>query len=340
MLRHELAILRRRTRRPAMTTVDRLFLAAASRLLPRAAWRSFMVTPATLLQWHRRLVAKRWTYARPVGRPPLRSEIRALVLRFARENPRCGYQRIVGELKDLGFHCLGDHRAYVAAASRSRTGRHTEGHNVARVYSSAPAEHVRGRFLQRGDDLVATAVRAVRPRCGSHNRPTIDMGLGGAPRARPLPIRDRDQKFTDSFDAVFRSTGTDIIRTPFRAPHANGIAERFVRTVRIRVPGLPADFRSSASRTGPDRLRGSLQRPPSSPSAGPRAAVPDTPRRSRRRRCRARLESNVAIVSVVWFTSTSGRRNGFSAPYTSRTTVAHASSPSAADARRNRTCGD
>jgi transposase len=103
VLRHELAILRRRTRRPGMTTVDRLFLAAASRLLPRAAWRSFMVTPSTLLQWHRRLVSKRWTYARPVGRPPLRTEIRALVLRLARENSRWGYQRIVGELKGLGF---------------------------------------------------------------------------------------------------------------------------------------------------------------------------------------------------------------------------------------------
>ena len=103
VLRHELAILRRRTRRPAMTTVDRLFLAAASRVLPRATWRSFIVTPATLLQWHRRLVAKRWTYARPVGRPPFRTEIRALVLRLARENPRWGYQRIVGELKGLGW---------------------------------------------------------------------------------------------------------------------------------------------------------------------------------------------------------------------------------------------
>ena len=61
VLRHELDILRRRTRRPRMTWTDRLFLAAASRLLPRARWRSFIVTPATLLQWHRRLVAKRWT---------------------------------------------------------------------------------------------------------------------------------------------------------------------------------------------------------------------------------------------------------------------------------------
>jgi len=103
VLRHELAILRRTTRRPAITAVDRVLLALASQLLPRAGLRSFIVTPATLLRWHRRLVAKRWTCARPVGRPPMRREIRDLVLRLARENPRWGYPRIVGELKGLGI---------------------------------------------------------------------------------------------------------------------------------------------------------------------------------------------------------------------------------------------
>jgi hypothetical protein len=102
VLRHELGILRRRTRRPAMTWTDRCVLAAASRLLPRARWPSFIITPGTLLRWHRRLVAKRWTYPRRAGRPPIRREIRALVVRFARDNPRWGYQRIVGELKGLG----------------------------------------------------------------------------------------------------------------------------------------------------------------------------------------------------------------------------------------------
>jgi hypothetical protein len=86
VLRHELAILQRRSRRPTMSWTDRFLLAAASRLLPRVSWRSFLVTPATLLRWHGRLVAKRWTYPQRVGRRPIRREIRDAVLRLGREN--------------------------------------------------------------------------------------------------------------------------------------------------------------------------------------------------------------------------------------------------------------
>ena len=95
VLRHELAVLRRQTRRPQLTTADRVLLAAASRLLPRASWASFLVTPTTLLRWHRRLASRRWSYGGRSGRPPIGAEIRELVLRLARENPRWGYQRMV-----------------------------------------------------------------------------------------------------------------------------------------------------------------------------------------------------------------------------------------------------
>jgi putative transposase len=79
-------------------------LGALSRSLPRAAWAGFPVKPATLLRWHRQLVARRWTYThRAPGRPPLESSLRALILRLGHENPHWGYRRIVGELMGLGI---------------------------------------------------------------------------------------------------------------------------------------------------------------------------------------------------------------------------------------------
>jgi hypothetical protein len=102
VLRHDLAILRRQARRPQLTPADRLVLAALSRVLPRRSWQAFLVTPETLLRWHRRMLARRWTYPhRGPGRPPLDEEVRELILRLARENSHWGYVRIVGELRKL-----------------------------------------------------------------------------------------------------------------------------------------------------------------------------------------------------------------------------------------------
>jgi putative transposase len=104
LLRHQLQVLERQIARPQLTPADRALLAAFSQVLPRRAWKTALfVTPATVLRWHRELVARRWTYpGRRRGRPATSVEIRELVVRLARENPSWGYRRIQGELVGLG----------------------------------------------------------------------------------------------------------------------------------------------------------------------------------------------------------------------------------------------
>ena len=104
VLRHQLKVLSRGVRRPAFRRRDRMLLAAVSRILPRERWRAFVVTPRTLLRWHRELIRRKWTYRRRrPGRPPLDPETVELITRLATENPRWGYLRIRGELLKLGI---------------------------------------------------------------------------------------------------------------------------------------------------------------------------------------------------------------------------------------------
>jgi transposase len=103
LLRHQLAVLQRRTSRPRFSWADRALISALARLLPSRRRTGMLITPGTLLRWLADLVKRRWTYKhRPQGRPPTRQTIRSLVLKMAAENPTWGYRRIAGELAKLG----------------------------------------------------------------------------------------------------------------------------------------------------------------------------------------------------------------------------------------------
>jgi putative transposase len=109
VLRHQVAVLRRQVPRPRLDPTDRVVLAALSRLLPRSHWPIFFVTPATLLRWHRQLIARRWTYPHATrGRPRVAQQIRELVLRLAAENPRRAHRCVSAGTCSRNVRCRHD----------------------------------------------------------------------------------------------------------------------------------------------------------------------------------------------------------------------------------------
>ena len=226
-------------------------MAALSRLLARQQWAAFIVTPATLLRWHRRLIARHWPYpgARP-GRPPVDRQVRELVLRLAAENLSWGHRRIQGELVGLGYQVAAStvwkilNQAGVDPAPR-RAGPTWQQFLTTQAQTILACDFftVDTVFLKRIYILffMEIATRRVQV-AGVTAHPT---GAWVAQQARNMLmdldqrsaelrflLRDRDAKFTTVFDTVFTGEGIDVIKSPPQAPRANSFAERWVGTVR------------------------------------------------------------------------------------------------------------
>jgi len=220
-------------------------------VLPRRSWNVFLVRPETLLRWHRRLVARSWTYPhRRPGRPPISREVRELILHLARENASWGYLRIVGELRKLGIAVSATSVRNILAAAglppapqrdrqswRSFLRAHGES-ILACDFFTVETIWLRRLyvlvFLSIGSRRIEYIACTSKPNAAwmLQQARNLLMDLDDRERQVRFLIHDRDAKFPRAFDALLATENVEVIRTPARAPNANAHMERWVGSVR------------------------------------------------------------------------------------------------------------
>ncbi|HYA44056.1 MAG TPA: integrase core domain-containing protein [Acidimicrobiales bacterium] len=253
VLRHQLKVLQRQVKgRPKYRPADRALMASLARVLPQARWRAFLVKPETLLRWHReasRWRWRRWRARRRDGRPPLAEETVALIIALGRENHSWGCVRVQGELAKLGIRVGATtvrrilRRAGLGPAPRRGQGwagflRSQVAGVLAVDFFIVDTIWLTQLYVLFAIEVKSRAVRVL----GVTKHPdgawatqvarNLVADLEDKGRSFRFLVRDRDSKFTATFDAVFASEGTQVIKCPVRAPRANAFAERWVGTAR------------------------------------------------------------------------------------------------------------
>jgi putative transposase len=288
VLRHENAVLRRQVARVHSRPVDRMWLTALSRLVPRGRWAEiFPVTPATIMAWHRRLVSRKgdYTACRRSGRPATAAVIKKLVIRVAVENPTWGHRRLQGELVRLGhrisacpvWQILHDAGLDPAPRRSSPTWRQFLTAQ-AKAVLAVDFLHVDTVFLRRIYVLIAVEHGSRRAHLiGVTAHPTgawttqaartLLMDLADRATTITFLLRDRDSRFTTAFDVVFAADGIRILTSPPKAPRANAICERMIASPAPRTTRQDPHRQRTPPAPDPGRLPAALQH---------RTATPDT----------------------------------------------------------------